>query len=172
MSKKFVVAKAFSLRGHIRFLDAAEKAVYESIGKLMTVRTVRTITDQSGNEVSKLTRDLVSATSDWSVEGKLGTFRVSREFASTRKYRVSGGKYDGVTTDGNLLDTTLEIFAGSEILARVAFEKGKFFTAKQYIELPGDDPDDALIAIILHVLADADRDKESSNSSSSSSDSE
>lgn len=172
MSKKFVVSKAFSLRGHIRFLDAADKPVYESIGKLMSVRTVRMITDQSGNEVVKLTRDLVSATSDWKAEGKLGAFHIGREIASTRKYRVSGGKFDGVTTDSDLLDRTLDIFKGSETLARVAFEKGKLFTAKQNIELPSDDPDNALIAIILHVIADADRDKESSNSSSSSSDSE
>lgn len=152
--------KLLSLRARIDFSDSSGTHIASAQKRLISWRTTWDI--EIGERRIRLRRKLLTLLPQWLVDGDLGEFSIRRRWALfRRRYRISGGPFDGVELAGNFTDLRLEATRADRLLLKT---RGFILTLRDRHEVEVYDESQAGtlfgITILVALLADRRDDRE------------
>ncbi len=147
--------KLLSLRARVDFADSSGAQIASARKRLVSWRATWDI--EAGESRIRLRRKLLTLLPRWLVDGDLGEFSIRRRWALfRRRYRISGGPFDGADLEGNFTDLRMEVTLTGRLLLKT---RGFIFTLRDRHEVEVFDGSQAgaLLAITTLVALLADR---------------
>ena len=153
MPRQLILSNAlFSLRGRVHISDGAQQPRYEARGELALFSPTWQL-QQGDTVVASVRRRVLSLRPHWQVQmGAMRFAMVGRLLSWRRHYRVVGGRFDGATITGSLIDHSFVIQHNGVVLADAKVRWLSLVDAQQVRVHADDDDSEAFVALAMLVV--------------------